>query len=82
MAAEDLRRDWQRERGPTWAIDTGLPGTADPTPEAIAGMTAETKGRAIPIALGETSDEPIPDGFPRTGISASTRIGLTGSIDR
>jgi hypothetical protein len=55
MAAEDLRRDWQRERRPTWAIDTGLPAIADLTLETVGGMSAETKSRVIAIALAETT---------------------------
>ena len=29
VAVEDLTADWQQERRPRWAIDTGLPATAD-----------------------------------------------------
>ena len=59
-AAEDIRRDWQRERRPRWAIDTGLPGTEELTPETVASMSHETRSRVVAVALGETggSDDP------------------------
>jgi hypothetical protein len=60
MSAEDLRRDWQRERRPTWAIDTGLPATADLTPETVAAMTPEEKARAVAIAHAETAGSSDP----------------------
>jgi hypothetical protein len=37
------------------AIDTGLPATADLTPETVAAMTADTKRRVVAAALGETA---------------------------
>jgi hypothetical protein len=55
MAREDLRRDWQRERRPTWAIDTGLPATADLTLETVGAMTPETKSQVVAIVLAETA---------------------------
>jgi hypothetical protein len=55
MAAEDLIRDWRRERRPTWAIDTGLPATGDLTQEAVAAMTEEERSRVGAIAFAETA---------------------------
>jgi ATP-dependent exoDNAse (exonuclease V) alpha subunit len=54
-AAEDLTRDWQRERRPRWAIDTGLPAISDLTPDTVGAMTLETKSRVVAIALAETA---------------------------
>jgi hypothetical protein len=55
MAAEDLIRDWKRERRPTWAIDTGFPATGELTSETVAGMTPETRSHVVAIALAETA---------------------------
>jgi hypothetical protein len=60
MAAEDLGRDWKRERRPAWVIDTGLPATGDLTPETAAGLSAEDRSRVVAIALGETAGSADP----------------------
>ena len=61
MAAEDLQRDWQCERRPTWAIDTGLPTTADIAAETVANITSAETARAVAIAHAE----PAGSGDPR-----------------
>jgi hypothetical protein len=55
MAAEDLTRDWKKERRPTWAIDTGLPATEDLTPATVARMAPKTRSHVVAIALGQTA---------------------------
>jgi hypothetical protein len=55
MAIEDLRRDCQRERGLTWAIDTGLPATSDLTADMVAAMGPDDKAWVIAIDQAETA---------------------------
>jgi ATP-dependent exoDNAse (exonuclease V) alpha subunit len=54
MAAEDLKRDWSRERRPIWAIDTGLAVIDDLTSEDVAELAPEAKARVMAMAQAET----------------------------
>jgi hypothetical protein len=51
QAADDLRRDWSRQRTPTWAIDTGLPATAGITREMVATPAEQDQARLLALAL-------------------------------
>ena len=46
VAVEDLTADWQQERRPRWAIDTGLPATADAQAARAGPRSAPTGQRA------------------------------------
>ena len=53
QAADDLRRDWSARRTPTWAIDTGLPGSR---PGAVAALPIADKARVVAIALAKARE--------------------------
>ena len=53
QAADDLRRDWSVRTTPTWAIDTGLPGLAGATREAVAALPVHGKARFVALALAQ-----------------------------
>jgi hypothetical protein len=49
QAREDLVRDWSAERRPTWAIDTGLPGSGELDRAALAALPVSDRVRAIAV---------------------------------
>ncbi len=57
VVVEDLTADWQQERRPRWAIDTGLPATAD-APAHEQDLDQRQRANVLAIAAHErtTSD--------------------------
>ena len=53
QAADDLRRDWGARRTPTWALDTGLPGSAEAIRELGPALPVSDRARVVAIALAQ-----------------------------
>ena len=71
VAVEDLTADWQQERRPRWAIDTGLPATAD-APAHEQDLDQRQRANVLAIAAHE-----------RTGSdSERTRAAIAAELDR
>jgi ATP-dependent exoDNAse (exonuclease V) alpha subunit len=49
QAKDDLRREWRRERRPTWAIDTGLPGSGELTRERVDQLSCDERARVAAL---------------------------------
>jgi hypothetical protein len=71
VAVEDLKADWQQERRPRWAIDTGLPVTADARAHE-QDLDQRQRANVLAIAAHE-----------RTGSeSERTRAVIAAELDR
>jgi ATP-dependent exoDNAse (exonuclease V) alpha subunit len=71
VAVEDLKADWQQERRPRWAIDTGLPATADARADE-QGLDQRQRANVLAIAAHE-----------RTGSEGErTRAAIADELDR
>ncbi len=71
VAVEDLTADWQQERRPRWAIDTGLPATAD-AQQHEQDLDQRQRANVLAIAAHE-----------RTGSdSERTRAAIAAELDR
>ena len=53
QAADDLRRDWGARRTPTWALDTGLPWSAEGIRELGPALPVSDRARVVAIALAQ-----------------------------
>ena len=53
QAADDLRRDWSARRTPTWALDTGLPWSAEAIRELGPALPVSDRARVVAIALAQ-----------------------------
>ena len=72
QAREDLARDWSSERRPTWAIDTGLPGTGQADlarfselPPAARARVAALANAQIRLLAGAANGTQPPDETPK-----------------
>jgi hypothetical protein len=54
MAVEDLTADWKQEHRPRWAIDTGLPATADARAQE-QDLDQRQRANVLAIAAQETT---------------------------
>jgi hypothetical protein len=71
VAVEDLTADWQQDRRPRWAIDTGLPATAD-AQQRERDLDQRQRANVLAIAAHE-----------RTGSdSERTRAVIAAELDR
>ena len=71
VAVEDLTADWQQERRPRWAIDTGLPATAD-AQQHEQDLDQRQRANVLAIAAHERTG---PD-------SERTRAAIAAELDR
>jgi hypothetical protein len=53
QAADDLRGDWTGRRTPTWALDTGLPWSAESIRELGPALPMSDRARVVAIALAQ-----------------------------
>jgi hypothetical protein len=71
LAVEDLTTDWLQERRPRWAIDTGLPATAD---AQIQEQDLDQRQRANVLAIAA---------HEKTGSEGErTRTAIAAELDR
>jgi hypothetical protein len=71
VAVEDLTTDWMQERRPRWAIDTGLPATADARAQE-QDLDQRQRANVLAIAAHE-----------RTGSDGErTREAIAAELDR
>ena len=71
VAVEDLTADWQQERRPRWAIDTGLPATAE-AQRHEQDLDQRQRANVLAIAAHE-----------RTGLdNERTRAAIAAELDR
>ena len=53
QAADDLRRDWAARHTPTWALDTGLPWSAEAILEIGPALPMSDRARVVAIAAAQ-----------------------------
>ncbi len=53
QAADDLRRDWAARHTPTWALDTGLPWSAEAILEMGRALPMSDRARVVAIAAAQ-----------------------------
>ena len=73
QAADDLRRDWSARHTPTWALDAGLPWSAEAIRELGPALPMSDRARVVAIALAQAKTS-------RDAVRALERPGRAGEL--